>query len=62
MAKANTAKTQPNGASVSAFLKKATDAARLADAKAIVAMMETATGEKAIMWGSAIVGCDTYDC
>jgi hypothetical protein len=60
MAKANTAKTQPNSASVPAFLKKATDGPRLADAKAIVSMMETATGAKAIMWGSAIVGCDTY--
>ena len=60
MAKTNAAKTQPNRASVAAFLKKATDAARLADAKAIVSMMETATGAKAIMWGSAIVGCDRY--
>ena len=52
-------KTQPTGASVSAFLAKAA-AGRIADAKAIVAMMETATKQKAKMWGDAIVGCDTY--
>jgi hypothetical protein len=54
------AKTQRTGASVSAFLAKATTGARLADAKSIVAMMEKATGQKAAMWGSSIVGCDTY--
>jgi len=52
-------KTQLNSASVPAFLAKAA-AGRIADAKAIVAMMEKATGKKAAMWGDAIVGCDTY--
>ncbi|HEY6193404.1 MAG TPA: DUF1801 domain-containing protein [Candidatus Eisenbacteria bacterium] len=52
-------KTQLNSASVPAFLAKAA-ADRLADARAIVAMMEKATGKKAAMWGDAIVGCDTY--
>ena len=33
---------------------------RLADAKSLVAMMQRATGAKAVMWGDAIVGCDTY--
>ncbi len=56
----NTATTQQNSASVSAFLAKAASGARNSDAKAIVSMMERATGEKATMWGSAIVGCDTY--
>jgi hypothetical protein len=52
-------KTQLNSASVPAFLAKAA-ADRLADAKAIVGMMEKATGKKAAMWGDAIIGCDTY--
>ena len=54
------AKSVPTGASVPAFLAKAASGPRLADAKGIVAMLEKATGEKAIMWGDAIVGCDTY--
>jgi hypothetical protein len=52
-------KTQLNSASVPAFLKRAA-AGRIADAEAIVAMMEKATGKKSAMWGDAIVGCDTY--
>ena len=54
------AKTQRTGGSVLAFLAKATTGARLADAKSIVSIMEKATGQKAAMWGSAIIGCDTY--
>ena len=52
-------KTQLSSASVPAFLGEAAGD-RIADAKAIVAMMEKATGKKAAMWGDAIVGCDTY--
>ncbi len=52
-------KTQLNSASVQAFLAKAA-ADRLADARAIVGMMEKATGKKAAMWGETIVGCDVY--
>lgn len=57
MAKA--AKTQPTGASVSAFLKKA-GGDRAADCGKVAKMMEAATGKKGIMWGDAIVGFDTY--
>jgi len=53
-------KTQATAASVRSFLAKAASGPRLADAKALVAMMEKATGKKAVMWGDAIVGCDTY--
>jgi hypothetical protein len=53
-------KTQATAASVPAFLAKAASGPRLADAKALVAMMEKATGTPAVMWGAAIVGCDTY--
>jgi hypothetical protein len=54
------AKTQATTASVPAFLSKATTGPRLAEAKSLVAMMQRATGAKAVMWGDAIVGCDTY--
>ena len=54
------AKTQRTGASVSSFLAGAAGGQRLADANALVEMMERATGEPAAMWGDAIVGCDTY--
>jgi hypothetical protein len=59
-AAAKGAKTQATTASVRAFLSKATTGPRLADAKSLVAMMQRATGAKAVMWGDAIVGCDTY--
>jgi len=58
--RSKTPKTQQNSASVPAFLAKATSGPRLSDAKSIVSMMESATGQQAAMWGSAIVGCDTY--
>ena len=59
-ATAKGAKTQATTASVPAFLSRATTGPRLADAKSLVAMMQRATGAKAVMWGEAIVGCDTY--
>ena len=54
------AKTKKTTASVSAFLKKAATGDRLADCHALVKIMENATGAKAAMWGSAIVGFDSY--
>src|SRR6476620_11570429 len=59
-APAKGAKTQATTASVPAFLSRVTTGPRLADAKSLVAMMQRATGAKAVMWGDAIVGCDTY--
>ncbi len=53
-------KTRATTASVAAFLKKATEGDRLADCTSLVKMMEKATGAKAVMWGSAIVGFDTH--
>src|SRR5262245_7103959 len=58
--KSSEPKTQRTGASVSAFLSKSASGERLADAKALVSMLERATGKKAEMWGDAIVGCDDY--
>ncbi len=52
-------KTRPTAASVSEFLALQTNARR-ADCEAIVRMMEAATGERAEMWGAAIVGFGRY--
>ena len=49
-------KTRPTGASVTAFLQAITDDTRRKDAKAIASLMTRATGLKAEMWGTAIVG------
>jgi hypothetical protein len=49
-------KTQPTRASVAAFLASVHDAVRRADAQALARMMQRASGEKAAMWGPAIVG------
>ncbi len=57
---ASTPKTQKTDASVDDFLDAVEDEARRADCRAIQAMMEKATGEKAAMWGTAIVGFGSY--
>ena len=54
------AKTKKTAESVTAFLKKAAKGDRLADCDTLVKIMQTATGAKAVMWGPAIVGFDTY--
>lgn len=52
-------KTRPTTASVSNFLAQQT-AERRADCDAVAGMMEAATGERAEMWGTAIVGFGRY--
>jgi hypothetical protein len=49
-------KTQPTKLTVPAFLDAIADEARRADAKALVKLMQSATGEKPQMWGPSIVG------
>ena len=49
-------KTQPTKLSVAKFIETITDETRRADAKALVKMMQGASGEKPTMWGPAIVG------
>ena len=49
-------KTKPTKLSVPAFIAAVTDATRRADAKALVKLMQSATGEKPKMWGPSIVG------
>ena len=49
--------TRKTKESVAAFLKRAVPGDRHADCKTIVKIMEKATGARAAMWGTAIVGC-----
>jgi hypothetical protein len=49
-------KTKPTKLSVATFIDAITDSARRADAKALVKMMQRASGEKAQMWGPSIIG------
>jgi hypothetical protein len=54
-------KTKKTIASVAAFLNDVEDKKKRADCKVIAKMMREATGKRAKMWGSAIVGFDSYD-
>lgn len=49
-------KTRPTDASVDSFLDAVKHPVRRSDGKAVRAMMERATGERAVMWGPSIVG------
>ena len=53
-------KTKPTKLSVAAFIDGLTDQTRRADAKALVQLMQRATGEKPQMWGPSIVGFGSY--
>eukprot|EP01114_Cavostelium_apophysatum_P004786 TRINITY_DN15153_c1_g1_i1.p2 TRINITY_DN15153_c1_g1~~TRINITY_DN15153_c1_g1_i1.p2 ORF type:complete len:147 (-),score=21.84 TRINITY_DN15153_c1_g1_i1:152-571(-) len=53
-------KTQPTEASVQAYLDAVPDAARRQDCEAIIAMMTRVTGAPPGMWGTGIVGFDSY--
>jgi Domain of unknown function (DU1801) len=53
-------KTKPTQLSVPAFIDALTDETRRADAKALVKLMQSATGEKPKMWGPSIVGFGSY--
>ena len=53
-------KTQQTNASVTAFLAAIEDPQQRADAKKLSAMMRKATGSRAKMWGTSIVGFGSY--
>ena len=53
-------KTQPTKASVTAFIKDIADVEMRRDARRVAAMMREATGSRAKMWGSNIVGYGQY--
>ncbi|MEG1453455.1 DUF1801 domain-containing protein [Brevundimonas sp.] len=54
------AKTKPTGVSVDAFLDAVEHPVRRADGHEVRRMMESITGEPAVMWGPSIVGFGTY--
>jgi hypothetical protein len=49
-------KTKPTKLSVAAFIEALTDPTKRADAKALVKLMQRASGEKPVMWGPSIIG------
>ena len=53
-------KTKPTEVSVAAFIAALPDEAKRADAKALVKLMQSATGEKPKMWGPSIIGFGTH--
>lgn len=53
-------KTKQSTASVATFLNAIEDPQQRRDAKKISAMMRAATGSRARMWGTAIVGFGSY--
>jgi len=53
-------KTKPTAVSAASFIAALPDPDRRADAKALVKLMQGATGEKPKMWGPSIVGFGLY--
>lgn len=53
-------KTKPTKLSVASFIDAITDPTQRADAKALVKLMQTATGEKPKVWGPSIIGFGSY--
>lgn len=53
-------KTQPTTASVADFIDAVPDPRRQADARVVGLMMQTATGEPPVIWGTNIVGFGRY--
>jgi hypothetical protein len=53
-------KTKPTKVSVKSFIEELADEARRADAKALVRLMQSATGERPTMWGPSIIGFGSY--
>src|ERR1700689_5694925 len=53
-------KTKPTELSVTAFIDAITDPTKRADAKALVELMQGASGEKPKLWGPSIIGFGSY--
>jgi len=49
-------KTKPTKVSVAAYIDALTDQTKRADAKVLVKLMQSGTGEKPKMWGPSIIG------
>ena len=53
-------KTKQTKLSVATYIAAIKDPVQRADAKTLVALMQSASGEKAKMWGPAIIGFGSY--
>jgi len=53
-------KTTPTKASVTGFINAVIDPQQKADCKVLVKVMQEATGEKPVMWGTSIIGYGQY--
>jgi hypothetical protein len=53
-------KTKPTQVSVAAYIDGLPDEAKRADTRSLVKLMQSATGEKAKLWGPSIVGFGSY--
>src|SRR4029077_6190800 len=53
-------KTKPTTVSVAAFIATIDDETRRSDAKVLVRLMRTASGEKPKMWGPSIIGFGSH--
>ena len=53
-------KTKPTKQSVAEFIDSVADQTQRADAKALVKLMRSASGEAAKMWGPSIIGFGSY--
>jgi hypothetical protein len=53
-------KTAPTGESAMAFLNALSDEGRRRDCFTMLALMQAATGQEPVMWGSSIVGFGNY--
>ena len=53
-------KTKPTRASVATFINRVDERQRRADSRKVATMMRKATGKRAKMWGTNIVGYGTY--
>jgi hypothetical protein len=53
-------KTKPTKLSVAAYIDAIADETKRADAKVLVKLMQSATGEKAALWGPSIIGFGSY--
>lgn len=53
-------KTQPTGASVSAYINALADERKRDDCRHLVQMMTRVTGAPPVLWGTSIVGFDAY--
>ncbi len=52
--------TAPTGASVDEFVAQLADSQQREDSRRLIALMEQISGHPPVMWGSSIIGFDSY--